>query len=104
VLIRIQQCSTPITTKSYDDICSLFDEVDLFLRSGPTKYGVRFAESGLDLPFDAKSISRYRSASASDEDFERFVEYVGYMADLSINILIVRNRKDVTSPYSPGRT
>lgn len=82
----VQYSFLPISAKSYEDICSLFDEVDLLFRLGQTKYGVRFAESGLELPLDANSISRYSSASASDEDFERFIEYVGYMADLSINM------------------
>lgn len=82
----IQYSFLPITTKSYDDICSLFDEVDLFLKSGLTKYGVCFAESGLGVLFDTQSISRYRAAAASDEDFERFIEHVAYMDTLSVNM------------------
>lgn len=82
----VQYSFLPITSKSYDDICSLFDEVDLFLKSSRVNYGVRFAESGLDVPFDAKSLARYRLASRSDEDFEEFVEYVGYISDMSVNM------------------
>ncbi|MFC1956944.1 hypothetical protein ACFLVY_01430 [Chloroflexota bacterium] len=82
----VQYSFLPITTMSYEEICSIFDEVDSLLKEGTTKYGVRFAESGLDLPFDAKSISRYHAAQESDEAFESFVEFVGYWSDLSVNM------------------
>ena len=56
------------------------------MKSGPTKCGVRFADSGLDVTLNATSLSKFLSASKSDESFEKFVEYVGYMSDMSVNM------------------
>jgi hypothetical protein len=82
----IQYSFLPITYKSYKDICSLFDEVDAFLKSGPAKYGVRFAESGLNVAFDARSLSEYRLASKSDIEFKEFVEYMAHTDAIQTNM------------------
>jgi hypothetical protein len=76
----------PISEKSFKDVCSLFDRTDAFLKSGKTKYGVRYAESGLDVPFDSVFMSEYRSASTSDEAFKEFLDRTCYLADQSENM------------------
>jgi len=71
---------------SFADVCLLFDAVDSLLHSGQAKYGLRYAESGLDVPFDEKSCAKYNDAMQSDEEFEEFLEERTYFVERHINM------------------
>lgn len=68
----------PITLDSYQQICDLLDEVDDFLKTGTTKYGVTFAEAGLDVAFDKNALTVYSEAMKSDDKFESLIEGIAY--------------------------
>lgn len=76
----------PVNMDSYKDICALLDEVDDFLRDGKTKYGVMFAESGLDVAFNKESLAEYTPATKSDDDFKSFIEQKGYIDMIYTNM------------------
>jgi hypothetical protein len=57
--------------RSFAEICTTFDEFDRQLRAGAFRFAVRWAESELDVAFDAQSIAKYRAATASDDKFCR---------------------------------
>ena len=82
----IQYSFLPITHKSYQDICALLDKVDAFLRSGPARYGALYAESGLDVAFDAGSVSRYHLSAESDRSFNEFLEFMAYADAVQTNM------------------
>jgi len=76
----------PLKDASFGETCSLFDSVDAHLRSGSTRYGMRFAESGLDVAFDAKSREEYQKAIESDDAFDELLNRLSYFADLHTNM------------------
>lgn len=76
----------PVSQKSYDEICALFDRTDDFLRTGLTKYGMMYIEAGLDVAFDDDSISKYRSAMKSDKDFVALIESTSYTDMINMNM------------------
>jgi hypothetical protein len=76
----------PLDEASFADVCLLFDAVDSLLHSGQAKYGLRYAESGLDVPFDEKSCAKYNDAMQSDEEFEEFLEERTYFVERHINM------------------
>ena len=76
----------PIPEASYADICALFDEVDAFLARAHTRYGWKFAGSGLDVVFDGKTRGEYRRAMASDEAFEAMLEKLSLEEDYHRNM------------------
>lgn len=77
----------PERESSFDQICALFDELDAWLRAGPVKHGMQWAESGLDVPFNPEFLTEFRTSSgAGDEVFERFLRHMGYMADQAVNM------------------
>ena len=76
----------PVNMDSYKDICALLDEVDAFLRNGKTKYGVMFAETGLDVAFSKESLAEYTVATESDDKFKSFVEGQAYMDMIYMNM------------------
>jgi len=76
----------PITLDSYQQICDLLDEVDDFLKTGKTKYGVTFAEAGLDVAFDKESLTEYSKAMKSDDKFESLIERIAYEDMIFVNM------------------
>lgn len=77
----------PERESSFDEVCALFDELDAWLRAGPVKHGVQWAESGLDVPFNPEFLTEFRAASgAGDAAFERFLHRMDYMVDQVANI------------------
>jgi hypothetical protein len=76
----------PIPEASYEEICALFDEVDAFLTRSLTKYGWRFAGSGLDVVFDGKTRDEYRRAMATDEAFEAMLKKLSLEEDFHRNM------------------
>jgi len=76
----------PLKDASFSDVCELFDRVDAYLRDGPTFYGMRFAESGLDVAFDAKSHQDYQEAMESEEQFGEMIDRLAYITDTNANM------------------
>lgn len=75
----------PLTAPTFADICKLLDEVDSYFSNGQLRLAVKYAESGLDVAFDPKSIAKYKSAS-NDEDLEGFIEAEAYFQDQFTNM------------------
>lgn len=48
--------------------------MDEWLRTAKTKYGIRFAEGGLDVVYDEESRRQYAQATADEDAFERYIE------------------------------
>lgn len=76
----------PLAMDSYMQICDSLDEVDDFLRTGKTKYGVMFAESGLDVSFSRKSLVKYKVAAQSHAKFISFIEREAYYDSIFTNM------------------
>ena len=70
----------------YRYICNTFDGFDSFLKTGITKYGMQYLESGLSVAFDNNSKQMYVSAMKSDKEFKEFIEYKSYMHDRAVNM------------------
>jgi hypothetical protein len=76
----------PIPEASYQEVCTLFDDVDAFLARAHTRYGWKFAESGLDVAIDGKTREGYRRAMVSDEAFEALLEKLRLEQDYHRNM------------------
>jgi hypothetical protein len=76
----------PLDEESFKDVCDALDEVDAFLRTGPSKAGVRYAESGLDVVFDAQTRKEYREAAGREEDLEALIERNNELIDRAMNM------------------
>lgn len=63
----------PIGDRSFADICSLFDEFDIFLAES-LPYAWAWAQSGLDVAYDSGSRAWYASGMSSPADFERVIK------------------------------
>ena len=59
----------PIEADSFKEICGLFDEVDEWFKIKGMR-AWQYAESGLDLGFDEKSISEMLAAANTSASFE----------------------------------
>jgi hypothetical protein len=70
-----------VSALSGREITNAFAEVDEWLRSATTKNGIRFAEAGLDISYDAESRRKYAEAMTDDDEFERFIEAMSRMQD-----------------------
>jgi hypothetical protein len=76
----------PLKEASFNEACELFDAVDAHLHSNSAKYGMKFAEAGFNVAFDAKSREDYRSAMNSDCDFDKLLERISYVVDKNTNM------------------
>jgi hypothetical protein len=64
----------PLNVDNFTEICAVFDEVDEWMRSGPTRYGMRWlSKTSLDVPFNAPFLAKYRRAMTSEEAFDNFL-------------------------------
>ncbi|MEE1939661.1 hypothetical protein V1L54_09580 [Streptomyces sp. TRM 70361] len=78
---------SPDRESAFDLACSLFDELDAWLRDGPIRHGVRWAEAGLNVSYDSETLNLFRSASnAGDEEFERFLTSASYLEEKAANM------------------
>lgn len=71
----------PVDEEDLEEIAKSFAEVDEWLRTAKTKYGIRFAEAGLDVVYDDESRKQYAQAAADDDEFERYIEATSRMQD-----------------------
>lgn len=75
----------PIEAENFNKICSLFDEVDEWLKETGIPLAWRYAESGLDLRFDENHILEMLAAAADPDAFEEWLDKESYYADLYSN-------------------
>ncbi|MBA4180795.1 MAG: hypothetical protein C0506_09425 [Anaerolinea sp.] len=68
----------PATFKS---ICERIDEVDQLLAQSRIRFGLMFAESGLDPVFSPEARNLYRQAMQSEDGFPDFLDWQGRMQD-----------------------
>jgi hypothetical protein len=61
---------------NFSEIVALFDEFDTYAREVAFRYPLMWAESGLDIAFDADSLRDYQAAMRSDDEFKQFIEYL----------------------------
>jgi hypothetical protein len=76
----------PLPEATFEDVASVFDEFDAYLETGPTKYGMRFAKTGLDVCFDTDSRARYAAAMTSEAEFEEMIAFLSYDHDRHVNM------------------
>lgn len=62
-------------------ILAVLDDADDWLRTGPTQYGVMYAELGLDLPLQQEHLDRAFAAMTSVDDFRAWLDAFGQHVD-----------------------
>lgn len=75
----------PIETDTFNEICSLFDEVDKWFKATGIPLAWRFAESGLDLRFDEENISEMLAAASDPALFDEWLDKKSYFSDMYSN-------------------
>lgn len=76
----------PIEAHTFDDVCKLFDDFETWLEKSRIKYGLMFANSGIKISYDDKSILEFSKAMKSDDDFQRLIDKKGYYSDMYANM------------------
>jgi hypothetical protein len=76
----------PLPEATFEDVAKIFDEFDAYLETGPTKYGIQFAKTGLAVCFDTDSRTRYAAAMASEAEFEEMIAFLSYDHDRNVNM------------------
>lgn len=76
----------PLQEASFADACQLFDAVDKELWEGDTSYGMTFADSGLDVSFDAEMRKVYKAVMTSLEGFHGWLEGLSRHVDDLVNM------------------
>jgi len=76
----------PFREASFADACELFDRTDRYLANGPTRIGLKYAESGLDVAFDQRSVAGYNAVKGSEEALDELIEYHSYLSDQATNM------------------
>jgi hypothetical protein len=78
---------TPERESAFDESCALFDEIDEWLRNGPIRHGVIWAEAGLSVSYDSPSLDRFRLAIKNGDDaFMYYLESASYAEDQAANM------------------
>lgn len=76
----------PFGPDSFADVARCFDQTDQFLREGPMALAMRWVESGLDVPFDARSRQRIKRNMRTPAQFEAFIERCSIEVDDHLNM------------------
>jgi hypothetical protein len=77
----------PEKDQGFDELCSIFDEIDEFLALGPLSASMKWIEAGLDVPLDSNSLSYFRrAASASPDELESYITTMSEQVDLMANM------------------
>jgi hypothetical protein len=77
----------PGRVAAFDYACSLFDELDNWLRTGPIRHGVKWVESGLSVSYDPDALVRFRSAvKAGDNEFVELLDSTADWEDRTANM------------------
>lgn len=83
---RIRTSFFPIAEPDVDEILSVLDETDEWFKSGPAAYGMMFAESGIDVPFDSDSLSDLQQRMTTLDDFENHLRGLSRWLDDQTNM------------------
>lgn len=75
----------PLEENHFNEVCSLFDEFDDWLRDEALPAAWRFAESGLDMRFDQKHLDELLEVSADLKAFEEWIKGERNYADMLSN-------------------
>jgi hypothetical protein len=75
----------PTSAADYEEICQLFDELDAWLETGSSEYGLIWAKAGLDVRFDDDFQAELDQAIDNDR-FEELVEETSYIVDRHMNM------------------
>lgn len=68
----------PVKADDHSSACTLFDELDLLLSTGPLAGPNRLINAGVDPAFDAESLASYAAAIGGGEDtLEAFIDHWG---------------------------
>jgi hypothetical protein len=54
----------PTREESFDGLCTLFDDLDAWLRTGKVATGIAWADAGLDIAFTDEFVGHFRQAVA----------------------------------------
>lgn len=76
----------PIEEDKFNNICALLDQFETWLKSGKLAQGIKYIESGLNVPFDEESISKFNEAMESDDEFDKLIEHWSYLNDQDTNM------------------
>lgn len=76
----------PMETESFEEVCRTLDQADDYLRNGPMRLAVKYAESGLDVAFDKSTLLEYASGMQSDEAMEEYIEGKSREIDRATNM------------------
>jgi hypothetical protein len=77
----------PVDSLDFEEVCALFDEVDEFLATSEvTRFGVRYAEAGMDVHYDERSRRRFAEAMESHERFEELLDHDSYVETMAMNM------------------
>jgi hypothetical protein len=73
---RVRFNFLPLEADDHAEACSLFDELDALMRSGPLAGAFSFVENGVAPSFDEKSLKEYaKLAVDSAEEREHWIDY-----------------------------
>jgi hypothetical protein len=76
----------PLSERSFEECCAVFDECDSYFESGPLRRGYRFAATALNVALDQESVKEYEAAGASDEAFEELIDRTINLTDMHANM------------------
>jgi hypothetical protein len=76
----------PADVDDFDRVVQILDDLDEWLHSGPAAFGLRWAESGVPVRFDAKFREEVAHAIQSEEGFGQFADYHWAMHDRAVNM------------------
>ncbi len=74
----------PIEINTFDEVCKLFDDFDKWLEESTLSFAVVYANSGVEVPFDKKSISEHNTAMESE--FEQLIDKRSHYSDMFTNM------------------
>lgn len=77
---------TRVPEDTYGNLCSQLDQVDAYLASSHIAAGMRYAESGLSIPFSADFRKACKVAAKSTPTLEKFMDYHAYLEDTHANM------------------
>lgn len=64
----------PIQEMDFEKACHIFDEADCLLKEDESRYGYKYAETGLPVAFSVQAISSYEDAMKSDKSFNSLMK------------------------------
>lgn len=77
----------PVGSLDFEEMCGLFDEVDEFLGTSEiTRFGMRYAEAGMDVQYDQRARTRFAEAMESDERFDELLDSDSHAETMAINM------------------